>query len=663
MSSIQSKLPEGSAARRLTILFLGSISLLGLTSLALFIGGAASPLLIADPGAFVRWGLPLVTAIAQVSMAVAVGSLALAAYALGDRTKQLATALTIAAVAATVWAVAQITQALFTYLSVTGTGISGDPKFGAQFLMFLTQIELGRYLLLNAAGAVIVSVMAVSVRSLTGTIFTATVAILSLVPIALTGHASGTANHGIAVNALGLHLLAVSLWVGGLITLALLRTRHELSLLVIKRYSALALVAFALITTSGVISAWLRVGSISALFGPYGALLAIKAGILVVLGVFGAYYRARLFKRWVSGKAFWRLVLVEAVLMTGAIGVAAALSRTAPPVNAANLVGITPAEILTGQKLPPELTFDTFLSQWRMDPLWLAICALGILGYLIGVARLKKRGDKWAISRTLSWIAGMLLLAFITNGSFNAYEEYLFSVHMMAHMLLTMAVPIFLVPGAPITLISRATEKRHDDSRGLREWVLWAVHTKYAQFISNPIIAGLLFATSLVVFYYTPIFGWATREHIGHEWMIIHFVISGYLFVQALIGIDPGPHRLPYAMRIGLLILVLAFHAFFGLAVMTGNGLLLADWFGAMGRTWGAAPLEDQHIGGGIAWGIGEMPTAALTIIVSVQWYRSDAREARRLDRAADRGDNKDLEQYNAMLAKLAARDAIDGGK
>ena len=251
----------------------------------------------------------------------------------------------------------------------------------------------------------------------------------------------------------------------------------------------------------------------------------------------------------------------------------------------------------------------------------------------------------------------MLLLAFITSGSLNAYQEYLFSVHMVAHMLLTMAVPIFLVPGAPVTLLSRAVQKRADESRGVREWVLWAVHTKYAQFISHPIVAGVLFASSLVVFYFTPIFGWSTREHIGHEWMVVHFLITGYLFVQSLIGVDPGPHKIQFPLRIMLLIGVLAFHAFFGLALMTGNGLLLPEWFGAMGRTWGVTPLEDQQIGGAIAWGIGELPTAALTIIVSVQWFRSDAREARRLDRAADRGGNKDLEDYNAMLNKLADRD------
>jgi putative copper resistance protein D len=51
------------------------------------------------------------------------------------------------------------------------------------------------------------------------------------------------------------------------------------------------------------------------------------------------------------------------------------------------------------------------------------------------------------------------------------------------------------------------------------------------------------------------------------------------------------------------------------------------------------------------------MPAAVLTIIVSIQWFRSDVREAKRLDRASDRSGNKDVDDYNEMLAKLAKRD------
>jgi len=48
-------------------------------------------------------------------------------------------------------------------------------------------------------------------------------------------------------------------------------------------------------------------------------------------------------------------------------------------------------------------------------------------------------------------------------------------------------------------------------------------------------------------------------------------------------------------------------------------------------------------------------------IALLVQWARSDARTARRLDRAAERDDDADLAAYNAMLAELARRDAPRG--
>jgi putative copper resistance protein D len=387
-------------------------------------------------------------------------------------------------------------------------------------------------------------------------------------------------------------------------------------------------------------------------------MVLIKASALLLLGAIGGHYRYRLIGKLstlpAKAKEFWLIVMGELLVMGAAVGLGTALSRTAPPADPlANFVP-TPAAILTGEPLPSEMLPLTWLTAWKIDLLWLVI-AIGAIGiYLFGVLRLRRRGDKWPLVRTLSWVGGWLFLIYITCGAANVYEQYLFSVHMISHMMLTMGVPLLLVPGAPVTLLVRAAQKRKDGSRGLREWALWAVHTKWAQLVSNPIFAAVNFAASLVVFYFTPIFGWATREHVGHEWMIIHFVITGYLFIQALVGIDPGPQQLPYTIRLMLLIGTLAFHAFFGLSLMTGSGLLLADWYGAMGRTWGVDPIADQQNGGAIAWGIGELPAAVLTLIVCVQWFNSGTREARRLDRASDRSGNKDIEDYNAYLERLA---------
>jgi len=106
---------------------------------------------------------------------------------------------------------------------------------------------------------------------------------------------------------------------------------------------------------------------------------------------------------------------------------------------------------------------------------------------------------------------------------------------------------------------------------------------------------------------------------------------------------------------------VMAMHAFFGIAIMSQSGLMVAEWYGAMGRMWGPTPLEDQYTGGGIAWSIGEIPTLITAVTVAIQWSRSDERQQRRRDRHADRTGDAELEEYNARLASLAERDRRAG--
>lgn len=631
--------------------------LLVATMFGLIIGGGADPLQFSDPGPIVSFGTPIAKGLMNLAMAMAIGTLVLAAFAANDKSAVLRKLLNLSAISAAAWVLIGSTHFLLSFISVSGASFSLEPSFSQGLLVYATEIELGISFGLNLLAALAIATLALMVSSLTGTALTAALGLASLIPLALIGHAAGTENHSLAVNSLLMHLVGIVIWVGGLI--ALFSIRPELqgnSKPIALRYSSLALASFALVAISGLGSSYVRLPSFESLASPYGALLTLKAGLLIALGLFGAIYRRGVLQKIDQKGSFFKLALLEISVMGLAVGTGTALARTAPPVEQGEFVVPTPAQFLTGEMLPPELTFETFLTVTKVDILWLVIALAAMGAYLLGVRVLKLRGDSWPIARTISWLAGMLLLIYTTSGALNAYQEYLFSVHMIAHMSLTMAIPVLLVPGAPVTLLMRAVHKRTDESRGVREWVLWAVHTKPAMFIAHPAFAAVNFAASLVIFYFTPIFDWATREHIGHQWMIIHFLITGYLFVQSLIGIDPGPARVGYPFRIITLILVMAFHAFFGLALMTGSGLLLPDWFGAMGRTWGLPPLEDQQNGGAIAWAIGELPTIALAIIVSWQWFKSDRRDSVRLDRASDRSGNKDLDSYNQMLDRINQR-------
>ncbi|QAY61732.1 copper transporter [Microbacterium protaetiae] len=631
---------------------------------ALAYGGGAAPLPLGDPGPFVRWGLPLITMVVNLSAAGLCGTLVTALFALRADEKPFELALSVASLSAAIFTVAAAATGFLTFVLTFNPTVGLDNTFGGQLGTWLTTTEAGLTWLITTLAGAVLTVLTFAVRGWTSTLLVAIAALAALIPMATQGHSGDLASHNIAVTAMVLHMAGAAVWVGGLVLLVIVRPLLDRDRMadVLGRYSSIAIVAFVVVAVSGVARAVIGLGDLNDLFDSgYGTLVLVKASALVLLGLLGTVYRTRLIsqvRQDAASRRFWRFVLVELVIMGIASGAAVALARTPPPAGAQVPLAETPAEILTGSPLPPELTMARWFTQWDIDLLWAVLCAFGAFFYLAGVWRLHRRGDRWPIYRTVFWILGLVLLAWVTNGPLNAYQDYLFSVHMMGHMLLTMAIPMLLVPGAPVTLALRAIQKRHDGTRGAREWIMWAVHSPFARVITNPIVAAVIFAASLWVFYFSDLLRWAMYDHLGHEWMIVHFLISGYLFVQSLIGIDPVPSRLPYALRLVILILVMATHAFFGITIMMHSGLMVAEWFGSMGRTWGATPLADQYVGGGIAWSVGEIPTLILAVIVGISWARDDDRVQKRRDRHADRTGDAELVEYNARLAALAERDA-----
>jgi cytochrome c oxidase assembly factor CtaG/putative copper export protein len=660
---------------------------------ALVFSGAAAARSVSDPGALVRWGLPVSKAIHNVSVATVIGGLifavAILPKSLGLRSRgrgsgaagegpehpAFTRALSVAAVAGAAWTLSAIAVLVLTYADVAGQGVSGDAEFTQALVYFMTDIETGRAWLAVTIIAAVVTTALFGVRSLGGLALTLILALIGLVPAALIGHSSSSSDHEGAINSLGLHLVGVSTWVGGIIMLALLSgiltgpkagAAADITEATLRRFSSLAGFAFALVFASGIINASIRITSWADLFGSdYGQLILVKFCATLVLGGIGFMHR-----QWVipqlgskggtmsSRRVLWQLVLAEFLVMGATSGVAVALGRSAPPQATTFAPDASPAFILSGYELPPELTPERWLTEWRLDWLWVAVALFGLVSYFLGVAKIRRRGDKWQWFRSVNWVIGLLVLTYITSGPPSVYGRVLFSAHMVDHMALTMVAPIFLVLGAPVTLALRAIRPRGDGSRGPREWLLVFVHSRFSQLVTHPLFAAANFAGSIILFYYSDAFGFAMREHVGHELMIVHFLLTGYIFVLSMIGTDPLPRRAPYPMRLLLLLATMGFHAFFGVAIMGGTNLLAADYFGNLGRAWGQSALMDQQTGGAVAWGIGEVPTLLVAIGVAIMWSRSDQREIKRVDRAADRNNDADLTAYNDMFAKLAERDA-----
>jgi putative copper resistance protein D len=638
-------------------------ALLTAVPVALVVGaasGAFEPVLLADAGPVVEFGLPVLRVLHDLAAALTVGLLLVAAFLTpeGRRSVRRATAARVAAGAALVWTACAGAGTVLSFADAAGVPPSA-PGFWPDLAANAWPLELTRLLLTETVLALLVVAAACMARTRGALAWTFLLSLAALLPLGFAGHASGQEGHEQAMTALMIHLFGVTLWVGGLLAIVLLRPTLGGALPdTVRRFSPVALGSYVAVGASGVLFALLEADDLGDLTSPYWLVLWAKVGALVVLGAFGARQRRVVVARGVDRPgAFARLALTELAVMGAAIGLAVALSRTPTP-EVADSGATGPALGLTGYPEPAAYQPSVWLTAWQPTWLFLIVALLAVGLYAAGVRRLHRRGDRWPVGPTVCWVLGWAVFVYATSGAPGVYGRVMFSMHMVMHMALMMAIPIFLVLAAPVTLALRALPARRDRTLGPREVVLAVVRSRWATIIANPVVAAVIFFASLVGFYWTDAFEWALTTHSGHALMVAHFMLTGYAFVWSLIGTDPGPRKWPAPLRLVVLFGTLAAHAFFGLALMQGNWLLAPGFFKTIALPWVPDLIADQQLGGSIAWGVGELPTLVLALLVTRDWLRSDSREAVRSDRRAERDGDAELSAYNARLQQLARRGA-----
>lgn len=654
---------------RLPVVLAGAvIAAVAVTLAATWAGGGAAVRIpgIPDAGAVTSWGLPVARTVADAAAVATVGALLLVVVLLPDG-KRLGEAqlryLVWAAFAASLWATASAAALVFTLSDLFAQPVSRvlSPDVVADFVVNDAQ---GRSYAMVVAAGVLLGTLCPGIGTARWARCALAVAVLGVLPPAFTGHSSAAADHDSAVVSLSLHLVGVTIWVGGLLFVLVVAARREDAAAdAARRFSPLAGWALLAVAASGIVNTAVRLPSLSDVFGSrYGLMVVAKTSALALLAGFGWWHRRRTLPGLRAGerRAFVRLAVGELLVMAAAIGLAVGLSRT--PAPAVRDAPLSPAEETLGFAMPPPLgdfPWTPLFTEWRFDPLFALGTAVAAVLYLAGVRTLRRRGDRWPVGRTVAWLLGLAVTVVATMSGLATYGKVLFSVHMGQHMILAMTVPILLVLGAPATLALRTLPPApKGGSPGPREVLLKLLHSRLVKTISHPVVASVLFVGSAFVVYYTSLFETLMGSHLGHLVMLGHFLAVGLLFFWVIIGIDPGPRRPPYLGRLFVLILTMPFHSWFAISLMSSSELIGAGWWRTLDRPWIEYPLDDQYNAGAIAWATGDIPVLITTIILAFQWVRSDAREARRIDRQIDRGDENDpLAAYNAYLAGLHARD------
>ena len=633
---------------------------------ALTLADALTATGLPDPGPVTTYGLPFVRAAGEIAGVVAVGSFMFAAFLVPPQQNGVLDAdgyraLRVGIVASGAWTVCAALLVPLTVSDVTGQPLTSRLS-SSDIWSVASLVETAGAWRWTAFLAAIVTVASIPVLRWSPTPVLFGGSLVTLIPLALTGHSSAGGSHDLATNSLLIHLMSAALWAGGLLALLVHALRGgghaDLSA---RRFSAVALWCFVAMALSGVVNALVRIRPTDLFDDGYGWLVIAKASALCALGVVGWRQRrsgvAALQSDPEARGPLIRLALTEAMIFGLTFGVAVALSRTPPPPPPIFNPSIPAIEIGYDFAGPP--TVARVLFDWRFDLVFGTAAIVMALLYLAGVRRLRRRGDSWPTGRTAAWLLGCLVLLFATSSGVGRYMPAMFSMHMAAHMLLSMLTPVLLVLGAPVTLALRALPTAgKGDPPGPREWLLAALHSRVSRFFTNPIVATVLFVAGFYGLYFGGIFDAAVGTHAAHLAMNLHFLLTGYLFYWVVIGVDPTPRPIPPLGKVAMVFASLPLHAFFGVVLMSTKSVLGESFYKSLQLYWHTDLLGDQRLGGGIAWAAGEIPLVVVMIALLVQWTRSDRRTAKRLDRAADRDDDAELAAYNAMLAELARRDA-----
>jgi cytochrome c oxidase assembly factor CtaG len=297
-----------------------------------------------------------------------------------------------------------------------------------------------------------------------------------------------------------------------------------------------------------------------------------------------------------------------------------------------------------GDTVLPPFTAGAIFTEIHLGSLVALFLVVAAALYGYGVYRLRQRGDHWPAGRTVAFVAGGLgSIAAVTVTGIEAYDTTLLSVHMVQHMVLSMVGPIFLALGAPVTLALRTLPASP------RRRLLAVVHSRVARVLTFPLVAFGIFVANPFVLYFTDLYRQTLLHSWLHEFIHIHFIVTGCLFFWPLLGLDPLPNRWPYPGRALLMVLSVPFHTVLGLTIMQSSTLLAGDYYNSLGLSW-TDPKADQVTAGGILWAGGEIVSVTMLGILIIQWIKQSEREAKRIDRALDRAEAQEA----AAAARLA---------
>lgn len=264
------------------------------------------------------------------------------------------------------------------------------------------------------------------------------------------------------------------------------------------------------------------------------------------------------------------------------------------------------------------------LAVWQPRPAVVLGVGMLLVAYLVG-ARPHTR-------RLIPYCLGLLCLALALASPLEGLADgYLFSAHMLQHMILLLAPPLLLL-GLPPALV-RAVLRQPAIGRAL-------------SVLAHPAFAWPLATFTLLGWHLPGAYQAALRSLPLHQAEHLSFLVSAGLFWWPVVSPDRGeftPALAPWSATLYLFSAMIA-SSVLGIILALANGVLypiydqLPDPQGirpTLRGAWGLTALGDQQLGGMLMWIVGGLPYMAAIVTVIARWFSAPDDDDERLPDAA----------------------------
>jgi len=229
--------------------------------------------------------------------------------------------------------------------------------------------------------------------------------------------------------------------------------------------------------------------------------------------------------------------------------------------------------------------------------------------------RLRRIASADNAAARIPFYVGLLVMFFSLNGWLHDLsDEYLFSAHMVQHLMLALVVAPLMIMGTPGELLRPLLSVR-----GIGPFARW---------ITAPTRCFAIFNVVVAVWHLPPMYNYALAHHPVHIVQHLMFLAASVLMWWPVLSPLPELPRLSYPGQMLYLFLMSIPMAIVSVYISYAD-MVLYPMYASAPRIWGISPMNDQMIGGLIMWIPGGLFFYTIISVVFFRWQQRDGAESR----------------------------------